>query len=102
MSVREEPDTLFILATPDEVRSEDIERLFRVFVKHQVVILPVGGKDILKMERWAKQGNLNACLVWLYLLASRVTSRRRDALWAIQASRGAADGGNAPKAGWAE
>ena len=67
MSVRGEGDTLFILATSaDEVPADDYERLFRVFTRHQVVIVPLGRNDIERLERFVKIGNINACLVYLF------------------------------------
>jgi len=75
MSVRGEGDTLFILATSaDEVPTDDYERLFRVFTRHQVVIVPLGRNDIERLERFVKIGNINACLVYLFMRTDRVTA----------------------------
>ncbi len=74
IAVREEPNTLFILVYEGEVPSDDYLRLFRAFARHQIVILPLGEKDLASLERWVGNGNCNACLVYLTLLADKVTS----------------------------
>ena len=75
MSVRGEEDTLFILATSaDEVPADDYERLFRVFTRHQVVIVPLGKNDIEQLERFVKSDNINACLVYLFMRTDKVTA----------------------------
>ncbi len=74
ISVRREPDTLFILATKGEVPLDDFDRLFRAFTRHLVIILPLGEKDIEKLENFVKNGNINACLVVLTMLANRITT----------------------------
>lgn len=74
MSVREEPDTLFILASPEETHSDDIPRLFRAFTRNQVVVLPIGKKEIAQFEKWIEKGNLNAFIVRLLMLADELTS----------------------------
>jgi len=74
LDVRQEKNTLFILATDGEVPSDDFGRLFRVFGRHLVIILPIGKDEIATLERFAKGGNINACLVILFMLANRVTT----------------------------
>ena len=73
-SVQEEPDTLFVLVTAGEVPSDDYDRLFRVFTRHLVVILPLGEKELARLEKWIAKGNFNARLVYLVMLADRITS----------------------------
>lgn len=74
LHVRQEKNTFFILVTDEEVPSDDFDRLFRVFSRHLVIILPVGKDDIARLEKFAKSGNINACLVILFILANRVTT----------------------------
>ena len=74
LSVRNNENTLIILITKGEVPSDDFERLFRVFTRHLVIILPLGEKDILKLEKFVENGNINACLIVLFMLANRITS----------------------------
>ena len=74
MSVRDKDDTLFILVTSGDVPSDDFDRLYRVFTRYQVIILPLGEDDISKLENFVKNGNINACLVILAALADRVSS----------------------------
>ena len=73
-SVREEPDTLFILVYPGAVPEDDYPRLFRAFTRHLVIILPLGEKELSRMEQWAAKGNWNACLVYLATIADRITT----------------------------
>jgi hypothetical protein len=73
--IREKNDTLFILVSFGNVPSDDFERLFRLFVRNQVVILPLGRNDILKLEDFVEKGNINACLVIFAMLADRITSK---------------------------
>lgn len=74
LDVRQEKNTLFILVTDGEVPSDDFDRLFRVFSRHLVIILPLGKDDIARLEHFVKSGNINACLVILFMLANRVTT----------------------------
>jgi hypothetical protein len=75
MSVRGEDSTFFILATStDEVPADDYERIFRVFTRHQVVIVPLSKNDIERLEHFVKSGNLNACLIFLFMRTDRVTA----------------------------
>lgn len=74
MSVRDEPDTLFILVYAGDIPSDDYARLFRAFTRHQVVILPLGEKELARMEKWIVKSNFNACLVYLTMLIDKVTS----------------------------
>ncbi len=74
LSIRNEPNTLFILATDGEVPPDDFDRLFRVFSRHLVIVLPIGTDDIARLENFVKSGNINACLVILFMLANRVTT----------------------------
>ncbi len=73
-SVREEQDTLFILVYPGAVPEDDYPRLFRAFTRHLVIILPLGKKELSRMERWIVKGNFNACLVYLAIIADRITT----------------------------
>jgi hypothetical protein len=98
MSVRGEGDTLFILVTSsDEVIADDYERLFRVFTCHQVVIVPLGKNDIERLEYFVKNGNINACLVYLFMRTDRVTADPWDEKM-MQKHGGA----YATRAGWQE
>lgn len=74
IGIREVPDTLFILAYQGEVPKDDYERLFKFFTRHLIIVLPLGEKELAKLEKWVAKGNFNACLVHLALLADRVTS----------------------------
>jgi hypothetical protein len=74
ISVREEPDTLFVLVYAGGVPSDDYVRLFRAFARRQVVILPLGEKELARLEKWIGKSNFNACLVYLTILADKVTS----------------------------
>ena len=73
-SVREEQNALFILVYPGAVLEDDYLRLFRAFTRHLVIILPLGGKELARMEQWAAEGNWNACLVYLATIADRITT----------------------------
>lgn len=77
MSVRKQEGTLFILVTSGDVPSDDFSRLFRVFTRHIVVILPLGENDISQLETFVKNGNINACLVVLCMLADRIVTDPR-------------------------
>ena len=74
MNVRDQENTLFILVTSGEVPMDDFQRLYRVFTRHLVVILPLGESDIARLEKLVKTNNINACLVILATLADRITS----------------------------
>lgn len=45
-----------------------------MFTRHQVIIVPLGEDDIVRLEKYVKNANINACLVILSLLANRVAS----------------------------
>jgi len=83
-SVRDNSDTLFILVISGEVDSDDFERLYRVFVRYQVIILPLGEKDISELEGFVKNGNINACLVVLAMLADQIATgtEKLTSVWA--------------------
>ena len=83
-SVRDNPDTLFIFVTSGEVNSDDFERLYRVFTRYQVIILPLGEDDISRLEGFDKNGNINACLVILAMLADQIATgtERLTSVWA--------------------
>jgi hypothetical protein len=77
ISVRQEPDTLFVLVYEGDVPSDDYARLFRAFARHQVVIIPVGEKELARLEKWIAKINFNACLAYLTLLADKVTTEEQ-------------------------
>ncbi len=83
-SVRDNPDTLFILVTSGEVHSDDFERLYRVFTRHQVTILFLGEDDIIRLEEFVKNGNINACLVILAMLTDQIATgtEKLPSVWA--------------------
>ncbi len=72
--IRQEKNTLFILASDGEFERDDFDRLFRVFSRHLVTILPLGKQEIARLEQYIKRGNINACLIILLGLANRVTT----------------------------
>ncbi|KKT82710.1 MAG: hypothetical protein A3B99_01840 [Candidatus Yanofskybacteria bacterium RIFCSPHIGHO2_02_FULL_44_12b] len=88
-SIREEDNTIFILVTSGDVPSDDYDRLFRFFTRHQIIILPLGENDISKLEDFVKNGNINACLVVLCMLTDRITSgnEKLPSIWASRAER---------------
>ncbi len=83
-NVRGNSYTLFILITAGEVNSDDLERLYRVFTRHQVTILFLGEDDISRFENFVKNGNINACLVVLAMLADQIATgtERLTNVWA--------------------
>ncbi len=72
MGVRKQEDTLFILVSSGYILDQEIERLFRAFAQHPIIILPLGESDIARFEGWVAKGNINACLVSLTLIAEEM------------------------------
>ena len=66
-------DTIFILITKGHIMEEEIERLFRSWVRNNgLMILPLEEKDIVRFEGWIAEGNINACLMSLAAVAERI------------------------------
>jgi hypothetical protein len=74
MGTKENTDTIFILITGGRVQDEDIDRLFRAFARNNLIILPLGEKDITRFEDWITKGNINACLMSLIIVAEKILS----------------------------
>lgn len=72
--VRQEKNTLFILCSSGDFERDDYDRLFRVFSRHLVIVLPLGKDDIIELEKFAAKGNINACLIILFRFANRITT----------------------------
>ena len=82
MSVREKSDRLYILATSHDVPSDDYHRIFRAFTRHQIVILPLGEKDITELEKFVKNDNINGLSSHPHH-PSQPYYRRRETLWLL-------------------
>jgi hypothetical protein len=72
--IRQEKSTVFVLASDGEFERDDFDRLFRVFSRHLVIVLPLGKDDLARLEKYVKGGNINACLIVFFQLTNRVTT----------------------------
>ncbi|MFH1036489.1 MAG: hypothetical protein ABIG29_00955 [Candidatus Nealsonbacteria bacterium] len=70
-------DALYVVVTRGNVSPANIERVDRAFWDHYVVILCLGDPDVARIKKWILNGNINACIFYLYMFTDAIAHRSR-------------------------
>jgi len=67
------PETLSIIITRGNVSKNNLDEISKAFRSNGTLILLLGDPDMSRIEKWVSAGNINACLIYLLMMADGIT-----------------------------